>query len=417
MSLVDRAILSRLKPNRAEKQYAKLAWLIECGGKFKRCKGKKPFDRDPGATLDQLADHKDNIAFRPSSLGLGCLDFDAGKHHWFIHLLKKTKIPYTVEKSTRGAHVFFPVARNDGSNFHWQNKHGEGDMIYSKMVVIRDIELLFRLYGKARKSNAKAHRQNVFRHIGAMEAPAPAPAGNPSKDKTNLILQLSKHQKRDDDGYFYGNRNNQLNSDVWYDRLKGSSGWRRRLLALGAHKEEVESIESWMREVDYTYRRTASEADAWKQFCMTAATCVSTTDACQRVLGAMWAIAKTTSTCWASHETIALIADCSIKTVQRAQILLQRLKIIRFKGYHYSGTCMWSFADLGMSDKPFFTPVGEVRDIVRRLHDDVDEGGSGRFVCRIALRRDLAEPEMATTPVALSRTIDQKHSPHFRAPA
>lgn len=384
-------------PIRGEYFYDQLRFLLDAGGQFCRCRDRKyPFDKRHKATLQQLLDHDDNIAFKGSTLGFGTLDYDSGNIDWFTDILRREGISYEHEASKRGGHVIFPISKTAGINMRWQNEHGEGEIIYTKMAVIRDIKLLLRLYGKARKSNAKAHWHNVVRHIGAKEAPAPAPTGNPSKDKANLISQLSKLQKRDDGGYFYGNRNNQLNSDVWYDRLKGGSGWARRLLALDAHKEEVESIESWTREVDYTYRRTASQVDAWKQCCMTAATCVSTTDAFQRVLGAMWAIAKTTSICWASHETISITADCSIKSVQRAQKLFHALKIIRFKGYHGSGTCKWSFADLGMSDKPFYSPEGSVVSLVRRLVDVVDSvvlSSTTSTACLAALRRpDRAPP-------------------------
>ena len=158
-----------------------------------------------------------------------------------------------------------------------------------------------------------------------------------------------------------------------YDTLKGRSGWSRRKRALDAHVANIESIESWTREVDKTIGETINAADKRKDDCMADATRLATvegmTKTFQRVLGGMWAVSKTTSICWASHETLALIAECSIKTVQRAQKLFRALKIIRFKGYHSSGTCMWSFADLGMSDKLSFAFGGDVFSIVRRLLD------------------------------------------------
>ncbi|MCY3780038.1 MAG: helix-turn-helix domain-containing protein [Chloroflexi bacterium] len=359
MSLADRAIASHGKPTRADG----LAWilgdLIERGGQFKRCNGKEPFDRDPGATLDQLVEHDGNIAIRPSSLHIICVDFDKGKSRWLTDVLDKLGIPHCIEKSRRGDHVFFPVSKKCGSNFAWENENGSGCVIYSKMVVIKDAAILTALLEKIGPNTPRATRSNVFRHLGKNAAPRPSKAKKDNNEADEVIDRRAKLRKRDDGGYFEGNRNNQLVADTWYDTIKGLTCWGHFQRALEAHLPDKEDLDVYRRQLERSFHSTRRKAEDWKQSCMDAAEAATqhiegATPKYRRVLGAMWAISKTTSLCWAKQETLALVADCSIKTVYRAQKFWRRHKIIHYRGFHYSNTVQYSFGDVKMSDKPFF---------------------------------------------------------------
>ena len=81
MSLANRAILSHPKGARAEgnAHWYSVMLVEDQGAQLKRCNGKVPFDRDPGASLADLIEHEGNIAARPSSVGLAVADFDAGE--------------------------------------------------------------------------------------------------------------------------------------------------------------------------------------------------------------------------------------------------------------------------------------------------------------------------------------------------
>ena len=95
------------------------------------------------------------------------------------------------------------------------------------------------------------------------------------------------------------------------------------------------------------------------------------TPAFMRIFGAMLAFAKTTRKCWAKQENIARSAGCSDRHISRAIKFFLKCGLIHFEGYHYSGTCRYSFSLGNMSDKLSFAPVGSFVALVRRLVDDV----------------------------------------------
>ena len=112
MSLANRAIFSYPKGTRAEADALVLRILVEdYDAQLKRCNGKVPFDRDPGASLADLIDHQDNIAARPSSMGLAAADFDAGESNWLTDTLDKCGGALFCRKQNARRSCPFPLRR------------------------------------------------------------------------------------------------------------------------------------------------------------------------------------------------------------------------------------------------------------------------------------------------------------------
>ena len=376
MNLADRAILAHPKGTRAEGNALVLRMLVEeKGAQLKRANGKKPFDRDPGASLADLIDHQGNIAARPSSMGLAGADFDFGKSDWLTEQLTKDGVPYFVESSTRGDHVLFPFAEHSGGNFRWEGNGGHGDVIVDKMIVMKDLASWLRFLVKIGPKTPRANLKRIFSGIGwkpRVESFEADELGELEDAFSFVNGPLPDRGKLE-----YGGRQNRFNAAIWYDAESGLNPSGRIEQMLRARIPDLEDRDKYAREVMRTFKSTITKVKLWMTACLHAARNLATripgfTPAYIRVLSAMLSFAKTTGMCWANQENIARAAGYCDRTVRRAQKFFLACGLLIDEGYHKSGTRRFSFGLGKMSDKLSFSPEGSVVSLVRRLLDDVD---------------------------------------------
>ena len=373
MSLANRAIFSYPKGTRAEADALVLRILVEdYDAQLKRCNGKEPFDHDPGASLADLIDHQDNIAARPSSMGLAAADFDAGESNWLTDTLDKRGVPYFVESRTRGDHVLFPFAEHSGGNFRWEGNGGHGDVIVDKMIVMKDLASWLGFLVKLDPKTPRANLKRIFRGIGWKPRVEAFEADELEGAFSFVNGPLPNRGKLE-----YGGRQSRFNAAIWYDAESGLNPSGRIGQMLRARIPGLEDRDKYAREVMRTFKSTITKVKLWMTACLDAARNLATripgfTPAYIRVLSAMLAFAKTTGMCWANQENIARAAGCCDRTVRRAQKFFRECGLLIDEGYHKSGTRRFSFGLGKMSDKLSFSPEGSVVSLVRRLLDDVD---------------------------------------------
>ena len=372
MNLANRAILSHSKPARAEGDALVIRMLVEDhGAQLKRCNGKVPFDRDPGAPLPDLINHQGNIAGRPSSVGLACADFDAGKSDWLTDKLDKCGVPYYVENSVRGDHVIFPFAEHSGGDFRWEGNGGHGDVIVDKMIVMKDLAGLLAFLVKIGPKTSRANLKSLFRGMGWKPRVEKFNAEELEVTWSGVNGPLPFRGE-----YRFGNRMNQFNANIWYDVMSGLNPEGRMGQFLRVRRRKLEDEDKYSLQATCAFLSTLARAVQWRSSCLEAARNLaaqipSFTPAFIRVLAAMLSFAKTTGMCWAKQANIARAAGCCDRTVRRALNLLEKHGLIIDEGYHYSGTRRFSFGLGEMSNKLFLAPVESVVSLVRSLVDVV----------------------------------------------
>ena len=376
MNLAYRAILSHPKGTWAEGAALVLRILVEDHrAQLKRCNGKVPFDRDPGASLHDLINHQGNIAARPSSMGLAGVDFDAGKSDWLTDKLDKRGAPYLVESSARGDHVIFPFAEHSGGNFRWEGNGGHGDVIVDKMIVMKDLAGWLGLLVKIGPKTPRADLKSLFRGMGW----------------TPRVESFESFEVRELDGalgcvdgplpnrgkYVYGNRMNQFNANVWYDVMSGLNPRGRMGQMLRAYDPELDGgRDKYVLQAKRAFRSTMIRAQQWMATRLEAARHLAAripgfTPAYLRIFAVMLAFSRKTGICWASQENIARAAGCCDRTVRRAIKFFLECGLLIKAGRHYSGTRRFSFGPREMSDKVYSAPEGSVVSLACCLVDDV----------------------------------------------
>ena len=368
MSLANRAILSHPKGARAEGNALVLRMLVEDqGAQLKRCNGKVPFDRDPGASLADLIEHEGNIAARPSSVGLAVADFDAGESGWLTDILDKRGVPYVKVRRNRGDHVHFPFVENSCGDFRWDGHGGHGEVIVDKMVVLDEPGIWIGLIEKIGEHTPRANLKSIFRNMGWKPRVSSIEIDELSDVWTGINAPLPKRGK-----YDFGKRMNQFNANVWYDVQSGLNPRGRIGQMIRAYIPNREDKDKYVTQVKRAFKSTVIHAAQWFSSCMDAAKNLAWrvpgfTPAFIRVFAAMLRFAKQTSECWAKQKNIARSAGCTDRTVRNAIPFLLKYKLIHFEGYHYSGTCRYSFGVERISDKLSLSPLVGVVSLVTRL--------------------------------------------------
>ena len=186
--------------------------------------------KDAKPSLDELLQHDGYIGFWPVSLGLLVVDVDEGGERAVKAVSERLGAPLAIAKTRKGYHLFYTAPEGEIRNKKWELDCGSGDI---------------------RGSNGYVILWDATATLDAFNQSAQA-------DPPDLELLPKVKKKKTDDGYFEGNRNNQLNEDVFQiyaqaglsdaERDRKVSEIRQKALNAGLGADEIDATITSARE-------------------------------------------------------------------------------------------------------------------------------------------------------------------------
>lgn len=245
--------------------------MHEQGAEILLAHGKRLLSARP-ATVREIFAHTGDFAIRPASLGLSAVDIDA-EGEIFCAYLKWNDVRFRAHRSERNWHAWVRGTEKEGrfvlAGASGEVKHRGHIRVYDTAAILEAVELT--------------------------PAPQIFPARNPPRQVKDF-------------GYVLGNRQNQLNSDVWYASIfqKPIKDFRRRAEYAGLTLRAIEAT------VNSTRRRAGAAIDQSLAYARRRGLRLGSA----RLYAVMLAVSST-GVCWAAHSNLASGADLSRRQVIR----------------------------------------------------------------------------------------------------